>query len=215
MKRNQWSCEATVVPNGLENPMVRQLGILSADRIPNVFLVRRDGTIAWHSSGFFLKSDFGYPFALRLAMKVHTEVCDVEHAYQALKDGEYAEARRVFSGPFLPEKDERYRWRAPRFHGRALANAGLKQWDAALADIETSIASHLKEFDHVAGKPCGIMPILQRVRARVLEKLGRREEARSAFEAAALLSGSDLDSLYGAFHQRLEGLTQVWNGDGK
>ena len=43
MAKNAWPCRAAMVPGGLKNPLVRQLGILSADRIPNVFLLRRDG----------------------------------------------------------------------------------------------------------------------------------------------------------------------------
>ena len=142
--------------------MVRQLGIVSADRIPNVFLLRRDGTVAWHTSGFAYKSDFGYPFAVRLAMKVHIGVWDSELAFRALERGDFAEAKRVFSGPFLPEKDERYRWRAPRFHGRALASMGLGEWPAALEDIDTAIEAHRKEFDRKEDEPGESLLILLR-----------------------------------------------------
>ncbi|MDC0302738.1 hypothetical protein OAL23_01070, partial [bacterium] len=104
MAKNEWPCRAAMVPGGLSNPLVRQLGVLSSDRIPNVYLLRRDGTVAWHTSGFVYKSDFGYPFAIRLAMGVHIEVCDTELAYRALAKGEFAKAQKIFSGPFLPGK---------------------------------------------------------------------------------------------------------------
>jgi len=206
VEKNEWPCRAALVPGGLDNPMVRRLGVLSADRIPNVFLLRRDGTIAWHTSGFSYRSDFGYPFAIRLAMKVHIEVCDTELAYKALADGDFETARSVFSGPFLPEKDERYRWRAPRFHGRALANAGLKDWEAALADIDTAIAAHGTEFDHGEDRPCASMLGLRRTRATTLAKLGRQEEATAAREAAAVAPSAYPVTLYELFHARLEGL---------
>jgi hypothetical protein len=51
MEKHQWPCEAVMVPGGLENPIVRQLGIVSADRTPNIFLLRPDGTVAWSLSG--------------------------------------------------------------------------------------------------------------------------------------------------------------------
>ena len=171
MAKNGWPCQAAMVPGGLHNPLVRQLGILSADRIPNVFLLRRDGTIAWHTSGFNCKSDYGYPFAIWLAMKLHIEVCDAEFAYQALAEGDFEKAKRVFSGPFPPEQDERYQWHGPRLHGRALANIGLKDWAAALTDIDAVIKAHGRGFGALA---------MQRARALILEKLGREDEARAA-----------------------------------
>ena len=206
MEQNGWPCRAAMVPGGLNNPMARQLGILSSDRIPNVFLLRRDGTVAWHSSGFSYKSDFGYPFAIRLAMKVHIEVCDTELAYQALVNGEFAKAKKVFSGPFLPEKDERYRWRAPRFHGRTLANIGLKDWEAALADIDTAIEAHGKEFDRKEDEPGASLVEMRTLRALILEKLGRAEEAKVAQKNAAIRPTPYPSSIYKIFHDKLRDL---------
>ncbi|MFT5104976.1 MAG: tetratricopeptide (TPR) repeat protein [Pseudoalteromonas tetraodonis] len=203
MEKNAWPCQAAIVPSGLENPLIQQLGVLSADRIPNVFLLRRDGTIAWSISGFEYRSDFGYPFAIRLAMKVHIEVCDTQLAYQALEKGDYQQAARIFSGPFLPEKDERYRWTGPRFHGRALANIGLKDWDTALADIDTAIEAHGKEFDHAKNSPCESMQEMQSVRASILAKLGRADEAEAAQRQAAIPPSEYPETPYELFHKNL------------
>ena len=204
MKRNEWPCEAAVVPGGLTNPMVRKLGILSADRIPNVFLIRRDGTIAWSVSGFDCKSDFGYPFAIRLAMKVHIEVCDTELGYKALVAGDYEKAKQAFAGPFLLEKDERYGWRAPRFHGRAIANVALKDWQAALTDIDIAIESHRKGSKHAAERPCEAMIRMQLLRAQILDNLGRTDQAKAARESAATERGEYPVSPYSLFHERLQ-----------
>ncbi len=206
MKKNEWPFKAAIVPGALNNSMVRRLGILSADRIPNVFLLRRDGTVAWHTSGFSYKCDFGYPFAIRLAIKVHIEVCDTELAYKALAEGEFAKAKKIFSGPFLPEKDERYAWRAPRFHGRALANVGLKDWDAALADIDTAIEAHRKDFDRKEDEPSASLLLLHSARAIILEKLGRPDEAKAAREAAEVTPTEYSTTIYDRFHNRLEKL---------
>ena len=201
MEKNGWPFRAALVPNGLDNPMVRQLGILSADKIPNAFIIRRDGTIAWHTSGYPYKSDFGYPFAIRLALKVHTEVCDSELAYTELAKGGFESAREIFSGPFLPEKDERYRWRAPRFHGRAVANFGLGDYDAALADVDEAIDYHRKVWKEPPEKPSQSMILMQQFRNAVLRKLDRADEA------AELLSYEDkptnLPNIYDRFHKKL------------
>ncbi len=203
MEKNEWPCRAAMVPGGLSNPLVRQLGVLSADRIPNVYLLRRDGTIAWHTSGFVYKSDFGYPFAIRLAMGVHIEVCDTELAYRALAKGEFSEAKKIFSGPFLPGKDERYRWRAPRFHGRALANMGLNDWEASLADIDTAIEAHKKEFDRKEDEPGKSLVEMRSLRALILGKLGRADEAKAARELAAIEPTPYPSSIYQMFHDKL------------
>jgi hypothetical protein len=211
MAKNGWPCQAAMVPGGLHNPLVRQLGILSADRIPNVFLLRRDGTIAWHTSGFLCKSDYGYPFAIWLAMKLHIEVCDAEFAYQALEEGDFEKAKRVFSGPFPPEKDERYQWHGPRLHGRALANIGLKDWAAALTDIDAAIEAHQKGFGHRPGSPCESTLAMQRARALILEKLGREGEARAARESSVIQPAPCPMTPYEIFHQKLGKLPIVPN----
>ncbi|MFZ9937733.1 MAG: hypothetical protein ACO3JG_11860, partial [Luteolibacter sp.] len=209
MAKNGWPCKAAMVPGGLNNPLVRQLGILSADRIPNVFLLRRDGTIAWHTSGFYCKSDFGYPFAIWLAMKLHIEICEAEFAYRALEKGDFEKARRVFSGPFLPEKDERFQWYGPRSHGRALANIGLKDWAAALVDIDAAIEAHRMGFRHRPDSSCESILAMQRARALILENLGRQDEAKAAREAAAGPPAPCYDSPYERFHLKLAQLPIV------
>ena len=209
MEKNKWPCKAAIVPGGLNNPMVRRLGILSADRIPNVFLLRRDGTVAWHTSGYNYKSDYGYPFAIFLAMKVHIEVCDTELAYRALVDGDFAKAKKVFSGPFLPEKDERYQWHGPRFHGRALANMRLKDWAAALVDIDAAIEAHRKGFGYRPGSPYESTLGMLRARAVILEKLGREDEARAAREGAAIQPVPCPITLYELFQRKLGKLQVV------
>ena len=51
MKKNDWPCQTVIAPGGLTNPLVNRLGILSADRVPNIVLLRPDGTVVWTLSG--------------------------------------------------------------------------------------------------------------------------------------------------------------------
>jgi hypothetical protein len=185
---------------------VQRLGILSADRIPNVFLLRRDGTIAWQTSGLADKVDFTCEFSIYLAMKVHTEICELESGYAALRQGDFKQAARIFSGPFLPEKDERFQWAGPRHHGRALANIGLKEWDAALADIDTAIQAH-NAGDARTG-PCEIMVELRLIRATILDQLGRKDEAEAERKLAAAPVATHPVSPYGVFQAKLKALRQ-------
>lgn len=220
MERNGWTGEVAVVPGGLDSEVVRRLGILSADRLPNVFLLRRDGTIAWTGSGLTYKAEFGFPFAYLLAMKVHIEASEVAFACKALEAGRYDEAAKVFAGPFLPKNPDRFGWRPPRYHGLALAHAGRKDWAAALEAIDQAIdAQKLGYFrgrrrkaeawrEDAAtvevGQPDDVMTELWTTKALILDKLGRVEQAAAVRELAAQPARASYQSIYWKTHDRLK-----------
>jgi len=222
MKTRELTCRAAIVPGGLANPMVRRLGILSADRTPNVFLLRRDGTIAWHASGV-PRVECGAWVNL-MAAKVQIEVCEVEHAYEALELGDLKEAARVFGGPYLPWAPDRFGWRPPRYHGQALAYMGLKDWEAALESIDTAIAAQsLKYFVGRRSKdpadwpkyaatvtveqPDDVLVGLWATKAVILEKLGRKQEAAEMRRRSEEPATTEPVSVYKSFHERLKNRT--------
>jgi len=207
VKKQGWTCEVAMVPGGLKNPLVRQLGILSADCIANIFLLRRDGTIAWHTTGLKHQFAFSHGYSAYLGMTVQIELCDIALAYKALEEGAYQQAADLFAGPFPKKKDERFAWTAPRFHGRALANMKLKQWEAALEDIDKAIADHdPKSFRHDEDHPCRSRIEMLTMRAIILESLGRTEEAKIASKLAAIEPSPYRTSIYGEFHDKLKEL---------
>ncbi|MDE0865348.1 MAG: hypothetical protein OSA98_16275, partial [Rubripirellula sp.] len=219
MKTRELTCQAAIVPGGLANPMVRRLGVLSADRIPNIFLLSRDGSIAWHASGLpYADSE---KFVNMLASKVQIETCEMETAYEALMKGNFKEAARVFGGPYLPWAPDRFGWRGPRYHGQALAYMGLKDWDAALESIEKTIdAQKLRYFRGRRDKnpeqwrkeaatvtvknPDDTLVELWNTKAEILDKLGRKDEAGQMRKRAAEPGRPDVPSLYKSTHERLK-----------
>jgi hypothetical protein len=220
---NGWTCQAAMVPGGLKNPMVRQFGIFSADKIPHIFLLRRDGTIAWTSSSLRYKNDFGFPFAILLGMKVQVEVCEAETAYEALVKGDYKEAARIFAGPFPPGEPDRFGWAGPRCYGKALAHMGLKEWDAALAAIDEAELIHkrahyrgrgpkrIEEWPAVLADlkidpPCDVISELWSTKVVILEKLNRKEEAAALRKSAEAPSREEHSNIYKTFHERLKAL---------
>jgi hypothetical protein len=207
VKKHALTCQVAIVPGGLKNPLVSQLGILSADRLANIFLLRRDGTIAWHTTGLKHKASFSHVFSTYLGMTVQIELCDITLAYKALEKGDYKEAARLFAGPFPKKRDERFRWTGVRFHARALANMQLKQWDTALEDIDKAIADHNPKWHgHRRGEPCQTLLELHRLRATILENLGRTEEAKAAQKLAAAKATPYRTSIYLQFHEKLKEL---------
>ena len=218
MKTRGLTFQAAIVPGGLANPMVRRLGVLSADRIPNVFLLRRDGSMVWHASG--LPYGDAEKFVNLLAAKVHIETCEIETAYETLRKGHFEEAARIFGGPYLPWAPDRYGWRSPRYHGQTLAYMGLKDWNAALESIEKAIdAQKLRYFRGRRNKnpehwrkeaatvtienPDDTLVELRAVKAEILDKLGRKDLAAQMRRRAGEPARPDAPSLYKSTHDRL------------
>ena len=219
MKSRGLTCQAAIVPGGLANPIVRRLGVLSADRIPNAFLVRRDGSIAWRASG--LPYGDAEKFVNLLAAKVHIESCEVETAYEALNRSDFEEAARIFGGPYLPWDPDRFGWRPPRYHGKALAYMAMKDWKAALESVEVAIeAQNLKylpgrkrerapNWRKDAAKvtvtnPDEILIELWATKAEILAKLGRNDEAAQIRERYTKPTTEFPPGVYKSFHEKLK-----------
>lgn len=221
MKAREFTCQATMVQGGLANPMVRRLGILSADLTPNFFLIRRDGSIAWQATGV-PHVDAG-EFASMLASKVQIEVCELEHAYQVLEKGDFKKAARVFGGPYLPWLPDRFGWRSSRYHGQAIAHMGAMDWKAALESIDKSIdARKLNYFQGRRSKdptlwrkeaatvtvqrPDDILLELWAIKVLILDKLGRKEEAAQMRRRSEEPASAEPSSVYEEFHDKLKKL---------
>jgi len=140
LKDNPLDCQTLIVPGGVAHPLVRHLGILDEDEMPNALVLRPDGSIAVALSGLTMS---------RVKGQVIPNVIDW-HDEQAvtgmLESGDLEMAKELIfklAPPFDPEAvDEKGRkLKKPVFslaHLRARAQVymALKDWDAALADTE-------------------------------------------------------------------------------
>lgn len=209
VKKHGWKCQIAMVPGGLSHPLVRKIGVVSADRIGNIYLLRGDGSTVWHTTGLRNKFVFGNEFSAYLGMSVQIEICDITRAYKALEQGDFKQAADYFASSFPEKTDERFGWNAPRYHARALANMKLELWDAALGDIDKAIASHdPKIFGHNKDSPSESVMEMRTVRAIILEKLGRKEEAKEAQTLANLKPTSYQPTIYSTFHANLKKFRQ-------
>jgi|GEM_PF-379008 len=208
MGTNAWPCQVVTVPDALDNPLVRRLGILSADRVPNGFLLDPDGHIVWQLSGLVhpqVRSE-GTGETLTVvsrAMRSNIDVHGMAMSMRAFEQGAFKEAVRLFSGPFTLEKNTDG-WAAPRLHGRALAQLELDNTEAALADLDAAVTAHQAAFNNRRPCVCERVASLHASRAELLETLGRNDEAAAAKTLAGAAKIRHGGNRYESFHQRLE-----------
>ncbi len=170
-----------MLPGGLKNPLVQKLGILSADRVANPFLLRPDGTIAWSISGleYIYFVNRGLPETITMVIGHNIAKLRFDPAFEALERGEFTKALQRFDGYTPP-----HWWTADRLHGRALAHMGLKDWNAALAEIDAALKDRLAQRPSIRCKCHGVVEMYL-TKARILEMLGRWQIAAEQRRLAA------------------------------
>jgi tetratricopeptide (TPR) repeat protein len=179
VKKHEWTCQVTMVPNGINNPLVAQLGMLSGDITPNIFLLRHDGSISWSVSGLT------YPIqgsrmssAIRYGLEAQINVLQMETAKSALDQGDFKQAVKLFSEVLAPKKLSGDWWATFRYYSRARAYVGLKNQQAALADIDTAIDAH-QTFAFGKVHRCELHKEMELYKANILDQLGRGTEAKA------------------------------------
>ncbi len=172
------SFRAAMVPGGLRNPLVRRLGILSADRMPNPFLLHGDGTIAWWVSGLTYPVELtSMEGAVSASIGINIEKLRTDRAFEALKQGGFKRALLLL-GERLPPKLAVDPWTADRLQGCALAHMGLNNWQAALTAIDAAIAERKRASRHGARLSLGTVE-MHFAKSTVLKRLGRGQEAEN------------------------------------
>jgi hypothetical protein len=136
------------VPNGIANPLVHRLGILSEDTQHNSVLIDKNGRIAAMISGVV---EGGRGGASALANVIAQQ--DEEAASALLESGDIQAAKDLiwrFAPPFDPEAvDDRGRklkkpnYNLAHLRARARVHAALKEWPQALADAEEVVQQQL------------------------------------------------------------------------
>jgi tetratricopeptide (TPR) repeat protein len=180
-KKHQWTCEVAMVPNGLDNPLVAKYGILSADLTPNIFLLRPDGSISWSISGlrYQVQGQGGkMTNVIGNGIDAQLNVLQYETAKSALDQGDFKKAVKLFSEVLAPKKLKGDWWATFRFYCRARAYVSLKDWEAALADIDVAIEAH-QTFAFGKVHRCELHKEMEIYKADILKQLGRDSEAKA------------------------------------
>lgn len=187
MKDRAERLTVALVPGGMQSPLVHELGMLSADRMPNLYLLRPDGSVAWSVSGIEYTAYREPDYAMSLAIGTNIEKVRSDRGFEALEAGDYKKALALFA-TFEPADRRADYWAASRLHGRALAQMGMKNWSAALAEVDAAIERRMKDFGGGMCRCHGQVEMLL-TRATILEALGRDREAQAAVAKAR---GEDL-----------------------
>lgn len=134
-----------IIPDGIANPLVPRLGIVSEDERINYVVVRPDGTITATASGL-VRGGRSIP---QNVIEWHDE----QAVSEAIDCGDLDKAKKlIFSlaPPFDPEAvDEKGRkLKQPQFslahlRARARVYAAMEEWEKALADAEEVVQSQL------------------------------------------------------------------------
>ena len=132
-----------LLPGGLQNPIVHQLGILAEDTRPNIVILRPDGSIAVALSGLTLSSQTGN--VIQHVLEWHDE----KAVDAALANGDLGEAKRLafafapLEEPTPPDQKKKpvKDISVPHLRSRAKAYMAMENWEAAFADIQETYLS--------------------------------------------------------------------------
>ncbi len=132
-----------LLPGGLRNTIVHQLGILAEDTRPNIVMLRPDGSIAVALSGLTLSSQTGN--VIQHVLEWHDE----KAVDAALARGDLGEAKRLafafapLEEPTPPDQKKKpvKDISVPHLRSRAKVYMAMENWEAAFADIQETYLS--------------------------------------------------------------------------
>ena len=138
---NPLDCQTLVVPGGIANLLIKQLGIISEDEAPNALVLRPDGRIAVALSGLTMRGKAGGR-AIQNVVDWHDE----QAVTAMLEHGDIGKAKEYIfklAPPYDPDAvDEKGRkpkkpvFSLAHLRSRARVYMAMKDWDAALQDAE-------------------------------------------------------------------------------
>ena len=140
--------ETTLVPGGLDNPIVQQLGIINEDKVVNIAMIRPDGSIAAVLNGYSSN-----------AMQNVIEYHDEKAVEDAIARGDLEEAKRIaFAHAPLtqePPPDAPRHWKPKKIgtvHMRARAKvyAAMGEWELAKADAQIAYLAINSKAGHIS-----------------------------------------------------------------
>jgi hypothetical protein len=142
-----------------------------------------------------------------LGMQTHIDLSEMDISLTALQQDKLQDALQLLAGPFpRPVRFQPTRWSAPRHHGRALVYIALKNWDAALIEIDAAIETHRRAYSNKNPCTCQRVAGFRLIKANIHDQLGQADQAKAARQLAATATKTHLTSRYTVFHDQLNAL---------
>ena len=216
MEANQWNCHALMIPEGLGNPLVQQLGILSADRLPNIVLLQPDGTISWKLSGNVhpqVRAEGKGELMAVVGQSLMWNILklEIEQDIQALAKNP-SDTDELFTDPYpKPNKPRIDAWSVLRHHGRAVVLYKDGKWEEALVEVDAAIETHELVFNRKQPSFSQSASFLLHLKANILEKLGKTAEVAQIRKRAEGANVLQIQQYYRTLHQKLAELTEGQN----
>lgn len=163
-----------LVPDATNNPIVKQLSMLSEDQKPNILILRPDGTIARMVSGLTLS--IGHRGNI---VQNTIEWHDEKAVDQALAKGDLDEAERLALAyaprKQLPPPNAKKNWKPrpisiPHLRSRAKVYMAKGNWQAALADAE-QVYLAVKRRDGWLSMRTPELDNIEKLKAEIISKM--------------------------------------------
>ena len=210
MEKNQWTFHAVMVPGGLKNPIIEQFGILSADRLPNILLLKPDGSVVWQYSGNVhpqvrAEGNGETMGVLEQSMRWNILKQDMEQAVQAFESSTTGDSIELFADAYPPPSKPRPdAWSVLRHHGRAVAFSKAGKWEDVLIEVDAAIETHEMIFNRNKPSSSRSVGILLNLKADALEQLGKGAEATSIRARANAANLRQITEYYRSVHEKLD-----------
>jgi len=176
LKEKPHNCSTVVVPGGMQNPLVQQLGILAEDERINIAILRPDDSIATVLSG--LARTKGN--VIQNVIEWHDE----KAVEDALNRGDLEKAKHLafalapLEEPVPPDqKKPGKQISVPHLCSRAKVYMAMKDWGAALADAEEAYL-RLKRRDGFFSMETAELKKAEKLRATILSARGQPESEK-------------------------------------
>jgi hypothetical protein len=135
-RQNPEDYPIVLVPGGMQNSIVQELGILQEDTRPNIVILRPDGSVAAALSGMTMSTQHGD--VVQNVIEWHDE----KAVEAALARNDLDEAKRLAFAyapvvdPASPDQKPTKTISVPHLRSRARVYMAMKQWQAAFDDAE-------------------------------------------------------------------------------
>lgn len=163
-----------LVPGGMDNPIVQQLGLLDLDDKPNLVVVRPDGSIAAVLSGLSMSSQHGN--VIQNVIEWHDE----QAVDQAIARGDLDEAKRL-AFAFAPVEQPTPPGQKPKpakaisnphLRARAKVYMAMGEWASAFADAEAAYLEINSKAGWLSMRTAELDEI-ERLKAEIEKRLAR------------------------------------------